>query len=77
MLLCYVAICLILLSRIIKGSIMFFKREDKEKASKLLETKVRRLEKKLSQQNEQILELRRRLLDAGRHLKRMQSHAVS
>jgi len=55
---------------------MFFKRETKPSQSTSLETKVRRLENKLLQQNEQILELKRRLIDAGRHLKRTQSHAV-
>ena len=55
---------------------MFFKRKSETTPSTSLETKVRRLENKLLQQNEQILELKRRLIDAGRHLKRTQSHAV-
>ena len=53
---------------------MFFKQKSADKPSLSLDTKVRRLEKKLLKQNEQILELKRRLIDAGRHLKRMQSH---
>jgi len=56
---------------------MLFNRSKDLDRVKALEIKLRRLENKLLQQNEQTLELKRRLIDAGRHLKRMQSHAVT
>ena len=69
MLLYSTTIELILLSTTIKGHVMFFKSNNENSPSKLLETKVKRLESKLVEQRGEIAALKSRLIDAGRLLK--------